>query len=168
MRSASPPSTLNKRWLRHSALPVCAAIVAFALSSFGRVPPGECDGKTRSTAAHQPPVVRHLDSEGMRALLGRLRPRPRPLVLYLFYTACRPCTDRLGDIERLFDAYQHKGLDVVLVSIAPMDDPSKLTDVLDRMSAQIPTFLLDELDDDFADLNAVRHGELGGGARRST
>jgi hypothetical protein len=95
----------------------------------------------------------------MRALLGRLRPRPRPLVLYLFYTACRPCTDRLGDIERLFDAYQHKGLDVVLVSIAPMDDPSKLTDVLDRMSAQIPTFLLDELDDDFAEEFFLRDWE---------
>jgi hypothetical protein len=77
----------------------------------------------------------------------------------LFYTACRPCTDRLGDIERLFDEYQPRGLDVVLVSIAPMDDPSKLNDVLGRMTEQIPTFLLDKLDDDFAEEFFLRDWE---------
>jgi len=150
---------MTRPCLQHPALLACVAIVGFALSSFGRVSAGECDRKTRSVAAGQPLVVRQLDSVGMRDLLGRRPGRRRPLVLYLFYTACRPCTDRLGDIERLFDEYQPRGLDVVLVSIAPMDDPSKLTDVLGRMNAQIPTFLLDKLDDDFAEEFFLRDWE---------
>jgi hypothetical protein len=101
--------------------------------------------------ADHPPVIRPLDFEGMKILLGRNGGRRRPIAVYFFYTDCRPCIDRLGDIHKLFEDYQAKGLDVALVSIAPMDDSAKLLKVLTRYDTSIPTFLLDRLDDDFAE-----------------
>lgn len=142
---------LNTRWRQTRALLLCVAIVGMALCTVGRATVVPSGSKTRYARSDQPPVIRPLDFEGMKTLLGRPGGRRRPIVVYLFYTACRPCTDRLRDLQRLFEDYQIKGLDVALVSIAPMDDAAKLLDVLRPYNTSIPIFLLDSLDDDFAE-----------------
>ena len=109
--------------------------------------------------ADEQPAIRSLDAPGMRRLLGRPGGRKQPLVLYLFYTDCRPCTDRLGEIARLYDQYRDRGLDVALVSIAPMDNSHKLLEVLGHLNAHIPIFLLDKLDDDFCEEFFLRDWE---------
>ena len=117
------------------------------------------DHRAEVAAADQQVTIQHLDAAGMRTLLGRRGGRQRPLALYLFYTDCQPCTDRLGEIRSLYDEYRDKGLDVVLVSIAPMDDRRKLLDILGHINSHIPTFLLDKLDDDFAEEFFLRDWE---------
>jgi len=110
-------------------------------------------------AADQQVTIQHLDAAGTRTLLGCHGGSQRPLALYLFYTDCQPCTDRLGEIRRLYDEYRDKGLDVALVSIAPMDDRPKLLDVLEHINSHIPTFLLDKMDHDFAEEFFLRDWE---------
>ncbi|HKV38687.1 MAG TPA: redoxin domain-containing protein [Blastocatellia bacterium] len=87
----------------------------------------------------------------MRALLGRRGGRLRPLMLFLFYTACQPCVERLQDVQRIYDELGSKGLDVVIVSIRPMDDDAKLADCLRASRIHLPVFILSELTDDMAE-----------------
>jgi len=131
---------------------VSAIVLSFAVTGLHREGTGiGRDSKGGITTADEQVIIRPLNAAGMKELLGRRGGRRRPLALYLFYTDCRPCTDRLGEIVRLYDQYRDKGLDVVLVSIAPMDDRSKLLDALGHLNTRMPTFLLDKLDDDFAE-----------------
>jgi len=131
---------------------VAAMVLGFSSCMFGQSP-GSIDRISKVGATRTEPAssIRVLDAEGMRTLLGRRGRRRRPLVLYLFYTACRPCTDRLAEIAGLFTEYGARGLDVALVSIAPMDDQPKMLELLGRIDSNIPAFLLNSLDDDFAE-----------------
>src|SRR5262249_37771086 len=123
----------NRRFLSLGAMVLGAALTGFHYDAT-RI----CGERKAGVASTDREVaIRLLDTNGMQTLLGRRGGRRRPLALYLFYTDCRPCTDRLGDIERLYDEYRDKGLDVALVSIAPMDDRPKLLDLLGRINAHI-------------------------------
>jgi hypothetical protein len=134
--------------------------LALALSGSSQVLSSGCvSGKHRTAAAAPVRSIQRLDADGMKALLGRRGGRQRPLIVYIFYTACRPCTDHFSDIELLFDRYHVKGLDVALVSIAPMDNAAKLLDALNHFNPAIPIFLLNKLDDEFAEEFLLRDWE---------
>src|SRR5262245_37847691 len=143
----------NSSLLRLSAIVISAALCGFAQA------PVTLSPRVRASGLAPGRAITKLDTVGMKALLGRRIRRRSPLVLYLFYTACQPCTDRLPDVERLFVEYRARGLDVALVSIAPMDDERKLSTALSHIDSGIPAFLLDRLDDDFAEEFLLRDWE---------
>ena len=99
--------------------------------------------------------IKDLDSDGMRAFLGRNRSRGRPLMIFLFYSACRPCLDKLAAIQQVSDDFGRKGrevaLDVALVSIRPMDDEVRLAGCIRKSNTHLPVYLLSELNDDIAE-----------------
>src|SRR5262249_23920891 len=132
MRSLNHPHLRKGPFVRiRNQQPLFLGAMLLGLVLTGLVDDPTRGGKNRETGAaaiNEESGIRPLDAAGMRMLLGRRGGRRRPLTLYLFYTACRPCTDRLGDIERLNNEYRDKGLDVALVSIAPMDDRRNLLD----------------------------------------
>ncbi len=97
------------------------------------------------------PIVHDLDDEAIRKLIGRGGERPRPLMLYLWYTACEDCRTKLLDIQRIYDEYRERGLDVVIVSISPIDSKETLSQYLLNNKIRVPAYLLRELGDDLAE-----------------
>jgi len=111
-----------------------------------------------STAAQQPTSsssknkssIPKLDDDAMRELVGLTGKRTRPLMVYLWYTACQPCDQRLADIDRIFLEFKNKGLDVALVAIEPMDEPEELSKYLKDHRIVTPTYLLNSFEDDLS------------------
>jgi cytochrome oxidase Cu insertion factor (SCO1/SenC/PrrC family) len=107
-----------------------------------------------STTAARPSdtaFVKEIDAAGIKTLIGRGGHRDRPLLLFLWYTACEPCRSRLPDIERIYDEYHTRGLDVVIVSINPIDTKDALSLYLTKHRVRVPAYLLRKLDDELAE-----------------
>ncbi len=96
-------------------------------------------------------IVRDLDEAAIKSLIGRGGGRTRPLMLYLWYTACEPCRARLSDVERIYDEYQTRGLDVAIISISPIDHKETLSKYLMENKVRVPAYLLQRLDDELAE-----------------
>lgn len=86
----------------------------------------------------------------MRELVGLTGKRTRSLMVYLWYTACQPCDQRLADIDKLYLEFRNKGLDMALVAIEPMDEPEALSKYLKDHQIVTPTYLLNTFEDDLS------------------
>lgn len=95
--------------------------------------------------------VRVLDDNAIKQLIGRSGGRKRPLLLYLWYIACEQCRSRLPDVQRIYNEDQTRGLDVVIVSVNPIDTKENLSKYLLEHKVTVPAYLLDELDDELAE-----------------
>lgn len=117
--------------------------------------PSSVSGHLRETEAFLPQVgrviVHDLDDAGIKKLIGRLGRRERPLLVYMWYTACEQCRSRLRDVQRIYDEDQTRGLDVVVVSINPIDTKESLSKYLSEHKVTVPAYLLGELDDELAE-----------------
>ena|SRR5215472_152703 len=96
------------------------------------------------------PSIPKLTDDGMRTLVGLNGKRARPLMVYLWYTDCQPCDDRLPDVGKIYQEFKGKGLDVALVAIEPMDGTEKLSKYLTDHKIQTPTYLLNSFEDDLS------------------
>lgn len=117
--------------------------------------PSIASEQTRETEALRPQpagvIVHDLNDNAIKQLIGRNGGRERPLLLYLWYTACEQCRTRLPDVQRIYDEDQVRGLDVVIVSINPIDTKEGLSKYLTENKVTVPAYLLGELDDDLAE-----------------
>jgi hypothetical protein len=94
--------------------------------------------------------IQKLDDDAMRTLVGLNGKRTGPLMVYLWYTACQPCDDKLVDIDKIYLEFKNKGLDVALVAIEPMDDTKGLVKYLYDHKIVTPTYLLNSFEDDLS------------------
>jgi hypothetical protein len=104
--------------------------------------------------------VTELDENAIRKLVGIPGGRARPLLLYLWYTACQPCCAKLADVDKIYAEYHDRGLDVALVSISPMDNKDSLSAYLEDHSVRAPAYLLNELDDELAEQIFLKEWEV--------
>jgi cytochrome oxidase Cu insertion factor (SCO1/SenC/PrrC family) len=104
--------------------------------------------------------VTELDENAIRKLVGIPGGRARPLLLYLWYTACQPCCAKLADVDKVYAEYHDRGLDVALVSIGPMDNKDSLSAYLEEHRVRAPAYLLTELDDELAEQILLKDWEV--------
>src|SRR5215831_11028914 len=97
------------------------------------------------------PQVTELDENKIKSLVGIRGGRARPLLLYLWYTACQTCCAKLTDVDTIYAEYHDRGLDVALVSIRPMDNKDSLSAYLEGHNTHAPVYLLDDLDEDLSE-----------------
>jgi hypothetical protein len=91
-----------------------------------------------------------LTDDAMRTLVGLNGKRTGPVMVYLWYTACQPCDERLADIDKIYLEFKNKGLDVALVAIEPMDDTKELSKYLSEHKIVTPTYLLNSFEEDLS------------------
>lgn len=106
---------------------------------------------SQKSVASATPSITELDDEKIKQLIGRSGGRAKPLFLYLWYTDCQPCRERLPAVERIQREYAGRGLEVALVSVGPMDNRTKLTRYLLDQQLNTPAYLLDELTEELAE-----------------
>jgi len=106
--------------------------------------------QTVGPSAQSKRSIPKLDDEAMRTLVGLNGKRISPLMVYLWYTACQPCDDRLTDIDKIFLEFKNRGLDVALVAIEPLDETKGLLQYLSDHKIVTPTYLLNSFEDDLS------------------
>lgn len=114
-------------------------------------PPFTDKHSMREISSQTKPDILELDEEKIHALIGRSGGRAKPLLLYLWYTDCEPCRTHFNDVERLSREYHGRGLDVIGVAVAPMDNKEKLLKYFASQATQVPIYLLKNLDDELAE-----------------
>ena len=112
------------------------------ISLVGIAVPGQTHQK--GTAKAPPPVfVKEIDFEGLKQLLSRKTPKPRPLLVNFWATWCDPCRDEFPDLVKLDQTYRERGLEFAEISL---DDKSELHTAiptfLREMHATMPTYRL--------------------------
>jgi peroxiredoxin len=79
------------------------------------VDPFERAGVTEFTGGQRGPGLRLAGLDGRRASLGEWR--DRVVVLNFWATWCQPCTIEMATLQALWEAYRHRGMVVVGVSV---------------------------------------------------
>jgi thiol-disulfide isomerase/thioredoxin len=92
------------------------------------------------SAQAKTPVVRTIDSDGLRSLLSERK--GRALILNVWATWCIPCVEEFPDLVRLDSLYRSRGVDVVTISIDFEDEvDTKIRPFLRRMRASMPAYV---------------------------
>lgn len=108
---------------------------AIALASFRQ--------KLRPKPAPAPLVVREINLDGLKKLIGREGKQSRPLLVNFWATYCEPCREEFPDLVQIDKDFKARGLEFVTVSL---DDPAEIkTSVpqfLKQMRALMPAYLL--------------------------
>jgi hypothetical protein len=140
-------------WCR--VFPACFSLFAAAAPLHPRI---NQDHTNPATAYSR--HVTELDENAIKALVGIPGGRARPLLLYLWYTACQPCCAKLADVDRVYAEYHERGLDVALASISPMDKKDSLSAYLEEHRVRAPAYLLNALDDELAEQIFLKDWEV--------
>lgn len=114
----------------------------------------------RARSGKQFTTIHKLDEEGIKQLIGRRGGRSRPLLLFLWYTACQLCRERLEDVIRINNEYRERGLDLALVSISPIVNQASLSRFLTENKIGAPAYLLEALEDELAEEIFLRDWEV--------
>lgn len=121
------------------------------LGSGETVVPGKVYLEPQKSEQFTSPSITELNDEKIKQLIGRAGGRAKPLMLFLWYTDCQPCRERLPIVERIYHEYAGRGLEVALVSVGPMDNRVKLSRYILDQRLKIPAYLLDDLTDELGE-----------------
>lgn len=117
-------------------------LLSFLLSlTTGVIAPGSGETGLQKSEPSTSPSITELNDEKIKQLIGRAGGRTKPLMLFLWYTDCQPCRERLPMVERIYREYAGRGLEVALVSVGPMDNRAKLSRYLLDQRLKSPAYL---------------------------
>lgn len=68
------------------------------------------------------------------------------LVVNFWATWCEPCVEEIPQIREAYETYKEKGMEMVLVSVDPVEKLEKFKKFIQRADLQMTHYLLDEVD----------------------
>jgi peroxiredoxin len=84
------------------------------------------------------PAYRAVSARGDSVSLEALR--GKPVLLNVWATWCRPCRDEIPELQRLYERYRDRGLEVIGVSVDAAGDDAAIRDFMRRYGMTYPVW----------------------------
>jgi thiol-disulfide isomerase/thioredoxin len=128
----------SPKWIRRTAGPWCAAILALGLSAVAR-PQGSSHKSSPGAAKKSaPPDPVLLDLEGYRQMIAKFK--GKPLVVNFWATWCEPCREEYPMLVELAKQYASQGVAVVGMDMDDDADMNLVRRFLARNQPGFPNF----------------------------
>lgn len=69
--------------------------------------------------------------------------RQQPLLIVVMAAWCHPCIQELPDLQRLYDEYRPRGLDMLGISL-DLQGPQAMQPIIDRLNIRFPVYWVGE------------------------
>jgi cytochrome c biogenesis protein CcmG/thiol:disulfide interchange protein DsbE len=114
-------------------------LLTFVLAACTETPDDRRFGVPAAVEVGRPaPAYRAVSVRGDSVSLEALR--GKPILLNVWATWCRPCRDEIPELQRLYERYRDRGLEVVGVSVDAAGDGAAIADFMRQYGMTYPVW----------------------------
>jgi len=88
------------------------------------------------------PKIISIDEKDLGKLIQAKKNKKQPLFLNFWATWCKLCREKFSTVAKLYNEYQPKGIEFIMVSIDDSSELKKIPPILQEMNAPMPAYLL--------------------------